>query len=102
MKTKITTLRFTKSFILIVTSVFVCCIFLISLPATKLYKEFVQYYDTTYFSQVFGQKRYTGSYLPNGYDTSSPALSRVYYFHGWGGRYNRDDNANLNYEKIRK
>ncbi|MFT4152757.1 alpha/beta hydrolase [Parafilimonas sp.] len=60
------------------------------------------YTDTTYFSAVFGHEKIYRIYLPQGYTTSGRRYPVIYFFHGWGGRYNKDDNANLAYRKIKE
>ena len=100
MKTIVKKPFFTKSFKLIVTPVFACCTLLISLSVDAQVSP--PYYDTTYFSNVFGHEKIYRIYLPAGYDTTDQRYPVIYYFHGWGGRYNKDDNANLDYEKIKE
>ncbi|HEX5153276.1 MAG TPA: alpha/beta fold hydrolase [Parafilimonas sp.] len=91
---------FIRSFLLIVKAVFAYCTLLISPAAVAQVSP--PYYDTTYFSKVFGHEKIYRIYLPAGYDTSGQRYPVIYYFHGWGGRYNKDDNANLEYEKIKE
>ncbi|WP_081997707.1 alpha/beta hydrolase [Wocania ichthyoenteri] len=58
--------------------------------------------DKTYNSKVFGTERYYRIYLPEGYGNNSKKYPVIYYFHGWGGRHFKDDNALLEYQKIKK
>ena len=77
-----------------------CLIF--SLPSkAQFYHGAAAYYDTIYFSNVFGHEKIYRIYLPEGYQTSNKRYPAIYYFHGWGGRYNKDDNANLAYNKLK-
>lgn len=60
------------------------------------------YSDISHFSRVFGHEKQYRLYLPVGY--SSQNLKKfpvIYFFHGWGGRHFKDDNALLEYEKIK-
>jgi enterochelin esterase-like enzyme len=56
--------------------------------------------DLSYRSAVFGREKFYRLYLPRGYDTSGRRYPVVYFFHGWGGRHYKDDNAKLEYEKL--
>lgn len=60
------------------------------------------YQDLTHDSKVFGHKKFYRLYLPKGYDSSSKRYPVVYFFHGWGGRHFKDDNAKLEYVKIKQ
>ncbi len=60
------------------------------------------YRDLTYPSKVFGHNKTYRLYLPKGYHDSTLSYPVIYFFHGWGGRYNKDDNAKLEYDKIGK
>jgi len=57
--------------------------------------------DTSHFSQVFGHDKFYRLYLPKGYESSGKRYPVIYFFHGWGGRHFKDDNALLNYEGIK-
>ena len=59
------------------------------------------YQDLTHFSKVFQHDKYFRLYLPNGYDQSGRRYPVIYFFHGWGGRHFKDDNAKLEYEKLK-
>ena len=61
----------------------------------------VAYADTMHFSQVFNHIKNYRLYLPAGYEQSSKKYPVIYFFHGWGGRHFKDDNALLEYEKIK-
>ena len=54
----------------------------------------------SHFSKVFNREKHYTLYLPNGYDTSQKTYPVVYFFHGWGGRYFKDDSALLEYEML--
>ena len=58
------------------------------------------YTDTFHYSAVFGHNKYYRLYLPDSYKSSTSKYPVIYFFHGWGGRYFKDDNALLEYEKI--
>ncbi|HEX5167552.1 MAG TPA: alpha/beta fold hydrolase [Cyclobacteriaceae bacterium] len=59
------------------------------------------YHDLTHFSRVFGREKYYRLYLPKGYDQTQSRYPVIYFFHGWGGRHFKDDNAKLEYEMIK-
>lgn len=59
------------------------------------------YSDKQHFSRVFSHKKSYRIYLPNGYETSNKKYPVIYFFHGWGGRHFKDDNALLNYTGIK-
>lgn len=59
------------------------------------------YTDTSHYSQVFGHQKSYRIYLPEGYASSQKRYPVIYFFHGWGGRHFKDDNALLNYEGIK-
>ncbi|MFA5418685.1 MAG: alpha/beta fold hydrolase [Bacteroidales bacterium] len=54
----------------------------------------------THYSQVFGKEKKYRLYLPANYNRSEKKYPVVYFFHGWGGRYFKDDNAKLEYGKL--
>ena len=58
------------------------------------------YQDLTHPSQVFGTDRTYRLYLPDGYEQSGEKYPVIYFFHGWGGRYFKDDNAKLEYARL--
>jgi enterochelin esterase-like enzyme len=58
------------------------------------------YQDLTHFSRVFGKEKYFRLYLPDDYDQGKDRYPVIYFFHGWGGRYFKDDNARPEYNKI--
>lgn len=58
------------------------------------------YQDLTHYSQVFGKEKTYRIYLPEGYEKSVKQYPVIYFFHGWGGRYYKDDSARLEYEKL--
>jgi predicted peptidase len=60
------------------------------------------YQDLTHESQVFGHKKFYRLYLPDNYAKSGKRYPVIYFFHGWGGRHFKDDNANLEYEKLQE
>ncbi|WP_207632753.1 alpha/beta hydrolase [Foetidibacter luteolus] len=59
------------------------------------------YIDTAHYSKVFGHPKYYRLYLPEGYGRAGKRYPVIYFFHGWGGRHFKDDNALLEYEKIK-
>ena len=58
------------------------------------------YQDVTHYSQVFGKQKTYRLYLPDNYKLSSKKYPVIYFFHGWGGRYFKDDSAKLAYDKL--
>ena len=58
------------------------------------------YEDRSHFSKVFDHQKSYRIYLPDDYDTSGKSYPVIYFFHGWGGRHFKDDNAKLDYERI--
>jgi len=69
--------------------------------ACKAQKTNSAFQDLTYDSKVFGSERFYRIYLPNGYENDKKKYPVIYYFHGWGGRHFKDDNALLDYQKIK-
>lgn len=59
------------------------------------------YKDTSHYSHVFGHEKSYRIYLPQGYKTSGKKFPVIYFFHGWGGRHFKDDNALLDYKGIK-
>jgi enterochelin esterase-like enzyme len=59
------------------------------------------YQDLTHPSAVFGHEKSYRLYLPEGYESSERRYPVVYFFHGWGGRHFKDDNARIEYEKLK-
>jgi pimeloyl-ACP methyl ester carboxylesterase len=77
-------------------NIFLLCIFLIGgCTAKKL-----PYIDTTHFSKVFGKEKTYRIYLPGNYSQTTKHYPVIYFFHGWGGRYFKDDSAKLEYEML--
>ena len=58
------------------------------------------YKDLTHYSKVFGTDRTYRLYLPEDYEQSGEKYPVIYFFHGWGGRYFKDDSAKLEYERL--
>lgn len=58
------------------------------------------YKDKAHYSKVFGKEKPYRIYLPVSYESSVKKYPVIYFFHGWGGRYFKDDNAKLEYEKL--
>ncbi len=56
--------------------------------------------DITHYSQVFGKQKTYRLYLPDNYKLSDKKYPVIYFFHGWGGRYYKDDSAKLAYDKL--
>ena len=61
----------------------------------------IAYTDRQHYSTVFGHDKSYRLYLPEGYESSTKKYPVIYFFHGWGGRHFKDDNALLNYEGIK-
>jgi len=76
--------------------ILVSCLYASSLLA----QEGHSYTDTFHYSTVFGHDKYYRLYLPDSYKNPASRYPVIYFFHGWGGRYFKDDNALLDYEKI--
>ncbi len=82
----------------------IICILLL-LPAMSVFARNAQdsgYRDLTHYSKVFGHEKYYRLYLPQGYETSQRRWPVIYFFHGWGGRHFKDDNARLAYDRIKQ
>jgi len=60
----------------------------------------IPYQDITHHSKVFGKEKTYRLYLPDNYQASGKKYPVIYFFHGWGGRYFKDDNAKVEYEKL--
>lgn len=58
--------------------------------------------DTSHYSNVFEHAKYYRVYLPEHYHESEKRYPVIYFFHGWGGRYFKDDNALINYEGLQQ
>lgn len=58
------------------------------------------YHDVTHRSAVFGHDKTYRLYLPASYQNSQKRFPVIYFFHGWGGRYFKDDNAKLEYDSL--
>lgn len=58
------------------------------------------YQDISHNSQVFGKEKTYRLYLPDNYKQSGKKYPVIYFFHGWGGRYFKDDSAKLEYDKL--
>ncbi|CAL1519670.1 alpha/beta fold hydrolase [Chitinophaga sp. MM2321] len=72
------------------------------LPAFFSCKQSPPYRDLTHNSAVFGHKKFYRLYLPDGYNSTATRYPVIYFFHGWGGRHFKDDNAKLAYEKLQQ
>jgi enterochelin esterase-like enzyme len=59
------------------------------------------YSDLSHESDVFGHTKYFRIYFPQGYESTHDRFPVIYFFHGWGGRYFKDDNARLEYELLK-
>jgi len=59
------------------------------------------YTDLCHESKAFGHKKFYRLYLPRGYESSSERYPVIYFFHRWGGRHFKDENAKLEYELIK-
>jgi enterochelin esterase-like enzyme len=78
------------------------CIMLLSMERVESQDASHPYADVSYFSKVFGHNKTFRLYLPSDYETSGARYPVIYFFHGWGGRYFKDDNALLEYDRIGK
>lgn len=58
--------------------------------------------DLSHYSKVFNAPKYYRLYLPEGYHNNTEKYPVIYFFHGWGGRHFKDDNALLEYRKIKE
>ena len=58
------------------------------------------YQDLSHDSQVFGREKTYRIYLPESYHQSTKQYPVIYFFHGNGGRYFKDESANLEYELL--
>lgn len=58
------------------------------------------YQDLTHYSQAFGTEKTYRIYLPEGYEKLEKQYPVIYFFHGWGGRFFKDDSAKLEYKKL--
>jgi enterochelin esterase-like enzyme len=58
--------------------------------------------DLTHNSRVFGHAKSYRLYLPDDYAAGSGRYPVVYFFHGWGGRHFKDDNAKLDYTALQQ
>jgi pimeloyl-ACP methyl ester carboxylesterase len=72
---------------------------LIWIPAVCL-AQTTSYRDVQHASAVFGKAKTFRLYLPDDYDRSGQRYPVIYFFHGWGGRWYKDDSAKLEYEKL--
>lgn len=71
-----------------------------SIPKSLLGQKSSGYMDVNYFSLVFDREKTYRLYLPVGYNDGNKRFPVIYFFHGWGGRYFKDDGAKLAYDKI--
>ncbi|HLO61067.1 MAG TPA: alpha/beta fold hydrolase [Bacteroidales bacterium] len=78
--------------------VFLCLLFNLALFSQS---QIPPYTDTSHFSQVFGHQKFYRIYLPGNYKNNSERFPVIYFFHGWGGRHFKDDNALLEYTMIK-
>ncbi|WP_343306873.1 alpha/beta fold hydrolase [Chitinophaga niabensis] len=58
--------------------------------------------DLTHNSRVFGHAKSYRLYLPDDYAKNDQRYPVVYFFHGWGGRHFKDDNAKLDYTALQQ
>ncbi len=78
-------------------------ILLLLLSGLSLYAQSVKpWTDTSHYSSVFGHEKYYRIYLPGRYHESDKRYPVIYFFHGWGGRYFKDDNALIYYEGLQR
>jgi len=60
------------------------------------------YQDLSHPSAVFNKQKQYRLYLPDQYPVTQTRYPVIYFFHGWGGRHFKDDNAKLEYVKIKE
>lgn len=60
------------------------------------------YHDLQHNSRVFGHTKSYRLYVPGGYEADDQRYPVVYFFHGWGGRHFKDDNAKLDYSALQQ
>jgi len=80
-----------------------CCLFMFT-GCTYDAGKGKPYEDLLHESKVFGHQKSYRLYLPSGYSNAVDTARRypvIYFFHGWGGRYFMDDNAKLEYARIK-
>ncbi|SIN68983.1 alpha/beta hydrolase [Chitinophaga niabensis] len=58
--------------------------------------------DLRHNSHVFGHDKLYRLYLPDDYAKNDQRYPVVYFFHGWGGRHFKDDNAKLDYTALQQ
>lgn len=58
------------------------------------------YKDLSHSSKVFGKEKMYRIYLPDTYAKTDKNYPVIYFFHGWGGRHFKDDNAKPEYEML--
>ncbi|HEX2394685.1 MAG TPA: alpha/beta hydrolase-fold protein [Bacteroidales bacterium] len=75
-------------------------LFLLIPDQAKTQEQEKPYKDLVHFSKVFGHNKFYRIYLPDGYESGTQRYPVIYFFHGWGGRHFKDDNALLEYEMI--
>ncbi len=81
----------------------VCALVLFCLCNSSLAQDNPEVYkDKKHFSNAFKKEKTYRIYFPIGYENSKKNYPVIYYFHGWGGRYYKDDNALLEYNMIGK
>jgi enterochelin esterase-like enzyme len=56
--------------------------------------------DHTHFSRVFNANKTYRIFFPADYASSATRYPVIYFFHGWGGRYNADPNARYDSTQI--
>jgi len=75
-------------------------LFLIMFAAPTFAQQAVPYRDLSHDSKVFGKPRNYRLYLPKSYGQSTDRYPVIYFFHGFGGRYNREPNVKPEYELL--
>src|SRR3981081_2092608 len=79
------------------------CLCVLSAVVARGQGDTAPYRDLTHYSKVFGQDRWYRLYLPAGYKRGeSRRYPVIYFFHGWGGRHFKDDNAKLDYVRLQE
>jgi len=81
-------------------TVFLVFLIIVELLCVGISLKAQPYQDIKHYSQVFGKEKTYRLYLPDNYKLSGKKYPVIYFFHGWGGRYYKDDSAKLAYDKL--
>ena len=75
-------------------------IFFLLMSVANVTAQELPYRDSIHHSVVFGRTKFYRLYLPENYSQSEESYPVIYFFHGWGGRHSKDDNALLDYVRL--